>query len=100
MHDHGDFAVNYKYFPQADITAIIGDYESQHAAQDSIWGDDAIDGCLFFPGQCQQPDEYPLPGSWYDKNHFQGSHLKLKDVDALVISEVLRDLYIVTSKAK
>ena len=100
LHDHGDFSLNYKYFPQANITAIIGDYESQHAAQDSIWGDDAIDGCLFFPGKCQQLYEYPLPGSWYDKKHFQGSHFKLKDVDALVISEVLRDLYIVTSKAK
>ena len=100
LHDHGDFGVNYKYFPQADITAIIGDYEYQHVAQDSIYGDDAIDGCLFFPGKSQQPDEYPIPGSWYDKNHFKGSHLKLKDVDTLVMSEVLRDLYIVTSKAK
>ncbi|MEM7595859.1 MAG: DUF4132 domain-containing protein, partial [Cyanobacteria bacterium P01_A01_bin.83] len=99
LHDHGDFSVNYKYFPQADITAIIGDYEYQFVAQDSIYGDDAIDGCLFFPGKTEQPYEYPSPGSWYDKNHFKGSHLKLKNVDALVMSEVLRDLYIVTSKA-
>ena len=99
LHDHGDFCVNYKYFLEADITAITGDYECQHTAQDSIWGNDAIDGCLFFPGKSPQPYEYPLLGSWYDKNYFKGKHLKLKDVDDLVMSEVLRDLYIVTSKA-
>ena len=99
-YDSGNFPVNYKYFPEANITAIVGDYECQHVVQDAIWGDDAIDGCLFFPGQAPKPYDYPLPGSRYNDKYFKGKHLKLKDVDDLVMSEVLRDLYIVTSKAR
>ena len=99
LHDHGDFRVHYKYFPYANITAITGDYESQHVAMDSIWGNDAIDGCLFVTGQEKEPYKYPAPDSWYVKNkYFKGEHIQLKDVDRLVMSEVLRDLYTVTAK--
>jgi len=97
LQDRGDYSVHYKYFAKSDTTAIIGDYENQHVEQNSIFGDDAIDGCLFLAGEHQYVDEYPVPGSWYDKQ-LKAKHLLLNQVDPLVISEVLRDLYIVTAK--
>ncbi|KAF3885660.1 DUF4132 domain-containing protein [Tolypothrix bouteillei] len=98
LHDHGDYRVHYKYFAKANVTAIIGDYENQHVEQSSIWGDDAIDGCCFFTGDFS-PYEYPEPGSWYHRQT-QKEHLLLGEIDPLVMSEVLRDLYTVTAKAK
>lgn len=99
LHDHGDYRVHYKYFSKQNVTAIAGDYEHQHVAQSGIYGDDAIDGCLFLAGEHSHPYEYPAPGSWYDK-HLKAKHLHLGEVDSLVITEVLRDLHIVTAKRK
>ncbi|MGB8699183.1 MAG: DUF4132 domain-containing protein [Thermosynechococcaceae cyanobacterium] len=91
LHDHGDYKVHYKDFDQGKVTAVVGDYECQHVEKSSIWGADAIDGCLFLVGQHREPYEYPAPGSWAEK-HTQGKRLPLRDVHPLVISEVLRDL--------
>jgi hypothetical protein len=100
IDNRGQFFVHYKYFPHANITAITGEYAHQYGYQNNIDGDDEIDGCLFCKGQYEQPAKYPLPESWYNQRYFQGKHLKLKDVDPIVMSEVWRDLYIVTSKGK
>lgn len=96
LHDHGDFQVHYKYFPQGDVTAIIGDYEHQHVQQSTTWGDDAMDGCLFIKGECNRPAEYPKPGSWYARNT-KWQCLKLGEVDPIVISEVIRDMNSIVS---
>jgi predicted DNA-binding WGR domain protein len=99
LHDHGDYCVNYKYFPQGDVTAIIGDYETLHVAQSDIWGDVTMKGCLFIKGECKQPYEYPKTGSWYAQNS-KLTCLKLGEVDRIVISEVLRDMTAIASSAK
>lgn len=98
LHDHGDYKAHYKYFATSNITAITGDYENQHVEQNSIYGNDAIDGCCFFTGE-HEPYDYPAPGSWYHC-HTGKEHVLLNDVEPLILSEVLRDLYIVTAKAK
>jgi hypothetical protein len=101
LHDHGDYRLHYKDFVQGNVTAVVGDYECQHVEKSSIWGADAIDGCLFLVGQHSAPYEYPAPGSWAER-HTQGKRLHLSEVDSLVISEVIRDLtaIITTAQAK
>ncbi len=99
LHDNGDYRVHYKYFAKANITTIVGEYESVVVNESSTYGDDAINGCLFVLGECRTPGEYPTPGSSYSK-YLKAKHLLLAEVEPLVMSEVLRDLYIVTSKAK
>jgi hypothetical protein len=64
--------------------------------QSSIWGDDAITGCLFVQGKCDQPYDYPKPGSWYQQQS-KSICLKLGEIDPIVISEVLRDLTLVST---
>jgi predicted DNA-binding WGR domain protein len=96
LHDHGDYRVHYKYFSRGDVTAIVGDYESQHVQQSSIWGDDAIKGCLFIQGECAQPYDYPKPGSWYAQQS-KLTCLTLDKVDSIVISEVIRDMTMISS---
>jgi hypothetical protein len=96
LHDHGDYRVHYKYFSRGDVTAIVGDYESQHVQQSSIWGDDAIKGCLFIQGECAQPYDYPKPGSWYAQQS-KLTCLNLDKVDPIVISEVIRDMTMISS---
>ncbi|NEQ48487.1 MAG: DUF4132 domain-containing protein [Leptolyngbya sp. SIOISBB] len=100
LHDHGDYRVHYKYFPKADLTAIVGNYENQHTQQSSIYGDDLINACLFVVGHYPEPYQYPKPGSWDDKRMKATRVPRVGEVDALVISEVLRDLTIVASAAK
>ena len=99
LHDHGDYCVNYKYFPQGDVTAIIGDYETLHVAQSGIWGDVTMKGCLFIKGNCGQPYEYPKTGSWFAKQS-QLTCLKLGEVDRIVMSEVMRDMTAIAANAK
>jgi hypothetical protein len=95
LHDHGDYCVHYKYFSQGNVTAIAGEYESQHVQQSSIWGDDAITGCLFVQGECAQPYDYPKPGSWNQKQS-KLTCLKLSEINSIAISEVIRDLTLVS----
>ena len=99
LHDHGDYSVHHKYFEQADVTAVVGDYEHQHAQQSSIYGDDAIDGCLFLAGHHPKIYDYPTPGSWYDQQ-LKAKHQRLGAVSPLVISEVLRDLSAIAATTK
>jgi Domain of unknown function (DUF4132) len=96
LHDHGDYCLHYKYLPKGDVTAIIGDYETLHVEQASIWGDVAMQGCLFLKGAVQQPYEYPKPGSWYAQRSNE-SALQLGEVDPIVISEIIRDMTLITS---
>jgi predicted DNA-binding WGR domain protein len=98
LHDHGDYHVHYKYFPQGDVTAIIGDYEYQHVQQSSSY-DAAMNGCLFLKGESAQPYEYPRTGSWYAQ-HSKIQCLKLGEVDFIVISEVIRDMNSIVSAAR
>lgn len=99
LHDHGDYRVHYKDFDQGKVTAVVGDYECQHVEKSSIWGSDAIDGCLFLVGQHREPYEYPTPGSWAEK-HTEGKRIPLREVHPLVMSEVLRDLTAIATAAQ
>jgi predicted DNA-binding WGR domain protein len=99
LHDHGDYQVHYKYFPQGDVTAIIGDYEYQHVQQSSSYGDAAMNGCLFLKGESAQPYEYPRTGSWYAQ-HSKLQCLKLGEVDSIVISETIRDMNSIVTAAQ
>jgi hypothetical protein len=99
LHDHGDYRVHYKNFDQGNITAIVGEYEHQHVEKSSIYGSDAIKGCLFLVEQHQEPYDYPTPGSWAE-SHMQGKRLRLGEVPEIVISEVLRDLTALTTAAQ
>jgi Domain of unknown function (DUF4132) len=96
LHDHGDYRLHYKDFVQGNITAIVGDYQSQHVNKARILGSDAIDGCLFLVGQHREPYHYPVPGTWAEQ-YAEGKRLRLGEVDPLVISEVLRDLTAITT---
>jgi predicted DNA-binding WGR domain protein len=98
LHDHGDYQVHYKYFPQDDVTAIIGDYEYQHVQQSSSY-DAAMNGCLFLKGESAQPYEYPRTGSWYAQ-YSKIQCLKLGEVDRIVISEVIRDMNSIVTAAQ
>jgi hypothetical protein len=99
LHDHGDYQVHYKYFPQGDMTAIIGDYEYQHVQQSSSYGDAAMNGCLFLKGESAQPYEYPKTGSWYAQ-YSKLQCLKLGEVDSIVISETIRDMNSIITAAQ
>lgn len=99
LDDSGRFEAHCKYFPHADITAITGKYEHQHVEISYSGGHEVIDGCLFVVGQIKRIKEYPAPNSWYaEKHYFKDKYIRLKDVDLVVMSEVLRNLYIVTAK--
>jgi hypothetical protein len=99
LHDHGDYRVHYKDFDQGKITAVVGDYECQHVEKSSIWGSDAIDGCLFLVGQHREPYEYPTSVSWAEK-YTEGKRIPLREVHPLVMSEVLRDLTAIATAAQ
>jgi predicted DNA-binding WGR domain protein len=99
LHDHGDYRVHYKDFDQGKVTAIVGDYECQHVEKSSIWGSDAIDGCLFLVDVIREPSAYPAPGSW-DERQMKAKRLRLGEVHPLVISEVLRDLTAIATAAQ
>jgi Domain of unknown function (DUF4132) len=99
LHDHGDYQVHYKDFDQGKVTAIVGDYECQHVEKSSIWGADAIDGCLFLVDVIREPSAYPAPGSW-DERQMKAKRLRLGEVHPLVISEVLRDLTAIATAAQ
>jgi predicted DNA-binding WGR domain protein len=99
LHDHGDYRVHYKDFDQGKVTAIVGDYECQHVEKSSIWGADAMDGCLFLVDVIREPSAYPAPGSW-DERQLKAKRLRLGEVHPLVVSEVLRDLTAIATAAQ
>jgi Domain of unknown function (DUF4132) len=100
LHDHGDYSVHLKYFQANDITAIVGDYE-QVFVQINIQignGYEKIDGCCFMKGYPKNTWDYPVGSTW-TREKYEDQILPLGQVDPLVISEVLKDLYTVSSKA-
>jgi hypothetical protein len=99
LHDHGDYSVHLKYFPANNTTAIVGDYE-QVFVQINVQignGYEKIDGCCFMKGYPKNIWCYPIGNTWAQKE-YKDVILSLGQVDALVISEVLKDLYTVSSK--
>jgi Domain of unknown function (DUF4132) len=99
LHDHGDYSVHYKYFPPADVTAIVGDYEVMHVEQAYISGDAKMTGCVFLGGECTIPYDYPGASNAY-RSKPDEEILKLGTVDRVVISEVLRDLSAIANAAQ
>jgi hypothetical protein len=99
LHDHGDYSVHYKYFPRADVTAIVGDYEVMHVEQAYISGDAKMTGCVFLGGECATPYDYPDPSNAYGSKN-DAEILKLGTVDRVVLSEVLRDLSAIANAAQ
>jgi predicted DNA-binding WGR domain protein len=98
LHDHGDYSLHFKYFPAADITAVVGDYEAVFVDLGTYVGEvDKIDGCCFLPGLQNRLDDYPI-GSY--QKELEAQCMPLGNVDAIVISEVLKDLNTVAAKAK
>jgi hypothetical protein len=91
--------VHYKYFPRADVTAIVGDYEVMHVEQAYISGDAKMTGCVFLGGECTAPYDYPGASNAYRSKPDQ-EILKLGTVDRVVISEVLRDLSAIANAAQ
>ncbi|MBC7880415.1 MAG: DUF4132 domain-containing protein, partial [Anaerolineae bacterium] len=99
LHDHGDYSIHLKYFPAADITAIVGEYEEVFVQTNLQIGNgfEKIDGCCFVKGLPKSTWSYPVGGAW-GRKEYEDMILILGQVDALVISEVLKDLYTVRSK--
>jgi hypothetical protein len=97
---HGDYRVHLKYFPANNITAIIGDYEQVFVKVNVQIGNgyEKIDGCCFVKGYPKNTWSYPVGSAWA-RQEYENQILPLGQVDALVISEVLKDLYTVSSKA-
>jgi Domain of unknown function (DUF4132) len=100
---YSDYCVHLKYFPANNITAIVGEYERVYV-QINLQisnGDDKkrekIDGCCFVKGYPKNTSNYPI-ASHGARKEYEGTILPLGQVDALVISEVLKDLYTVSSK--
>jgi predicted DNA-binding WGR domain protein len=97
LHDHGDYSLHFKYFPAADITAVVGDYEAVFVDLGTYVGEvDRIDGCCFLPGLQNHLDDYPI-GSY--RRELKDRCMPLGKVDSIVISEVLKDLTTVAAKA-
>ena len=92
--DQGEISVQYKYFEKANVTAVVGEYENVFIGGGTS-GNEVIDACCFLPGD-YVPMEYPRD---YTHVNFRSvpHRLLLDDVDAMVMSEVLRDLAIATA---
>jgi uncharacterized protein YjbI with pentapeptide repeats len=86
--DQGEIQVHCKYFPKADVTAVVGEYENVFHGGD-IGGTEAIDGCCFVSGQ-YLPEDYPRDRQWV--NAREPARLPLGEIDPLLMSEVLREL--------
>jgi predicted DNA-binding WGR domain protein len=99
LHDHGDYSVHLKYFPSENVTAIVGDYEEVFVQTNLQIGNglEKIDGCCFVKGYPKNTWSYPVGSTW-GRQEYEDAILSLGQVDALVISEVLKDLYTVSSK--
>jgi Domain of unknown function (DUF4132) len=88
MGDRGEYYFHHKYFKQAGITAMIGKYDNMYSGQDPA-EKAAMTGCLFIQGQSPDLLEYPL----YAANlSLREQILQLREVDRMIISEVLRDM--------
>lgn len=86
--DQGEIQVHCKYFPKADVTAVVGEYENVFHGGD-IGGTEAIDGCCFVSGS-YIPEDYPQDRQW--ANSREPARLPLGEIDPLLMSEVLREL--------
>jgi hypothetical protein len=85
--DAGVFYEHSKPFYGANITAIV-QYQGVPIGYMDGWDDQSIECCFFLDG-IYTPEMYP--------NHNKA--IKLGDVDAVVISEVLQDLTTIAAKA-
>jgi hypothetical protein len=98
LHDHGDYSLHFKYFPAADITAVVGDYEAVFVDLGTYVAEvDKIDGCCFLQGLQNYLDEYPVSSYLQE---LKDRCIPLGEVDSIVISEVLKDLTTISTKAK
>lgn len=86
--DGGVFYQHAKYFPAANITAIV-QYSGVPMQMVNDWEDQTLEACAFYQGH-QRASDYLL--------HKEG--LLLGQVNPLVVSEVLRDLLMIAGKAK
>lgn len=95
LHDHGDYSMHCKYFPAAQVTAVIGEYEQVFVTLSIDIGDglEAIDGCCFVSGKWHGWD---YPGSRSSTKEVK--LIKLQEVNSIVLSEVLADLHLLMTK--
>jgi Domain of unknown function (DUF4132) len=95
LHDHGNYSTHCKYFPSAQVTAVIGEYEQVFVTLSVDIGDglEAIDGCCFVSGKWHGWD---YPGSRGSTKEVK--LIKLQDVNSIVLSEVLADLHLLMTK--
>ncbi len=98
LHDHGDYSLHFKYFPAANLTAVVGDYDEVFVDLSVIIGSglDTIDGCCFLRGMHNALYDYPAH-TWMPE---YTQRIPLGEVDPVIISEVLSDLLTVTAKAQ
>ena len=94
--DQGEIQVHCKYYPNVDVTAVVGEYENVFHGGD-ISGTEAIDGCCFVSGQ-YIPEDYPRDRQWV--NAREPARLPLGEIDPLLISEVLRELTVIATAAQ
>jgi hypothetical protein len=96
LQDHGIYNIHYKYFPIIDVTAVVGDYEEVLVQTSRLNSNsvETIDGCCFVKGVLQNTWSYPI----FPYKGGKDTILILGQVDPIVISEVLKDLYTVSSK--
>jgi predicted DNA-binding WGR domain protein len=101
LHDHGDYSLHFKYFPSANITAIVGEYEAVFVDLSVDIGieTDSIDQCCFLRGLHNHLSDYPAATRrWMTDLNEQ--RVPLDQVNPVILSEVLKDLTAVTSKAQ
>ncbi|MGB8700003.1 MAG: DUF4132 domain-containing protein, partial [Thermosynechococcaceae cyanobacterium] len=94
--DQGEIQVHCKYFPKADLMAIVGEYENVFHGGD-IYGSEAIDGCCFVSGH-YIPEDYPQDRQWV--NFKEPPRKPLGTIDPLLMSEVLRELTAIATMAQ
>jgi len=99
LHDHGDYSLHFKYFPAANITAVVGEYEEVFVDLSFTIGSgkESIDRCCFLRGLHNNLYDYPGQ-SWMQEVNAQ--RIPLGQVDSVIISEVLKDLSAIAAKAE
>lgn len=99
LHDHGDYSLHFKYFPSADITAVVGEYEEVFVDLSVVIGSglEDIDRCCFLRGSHNHLYDYPRQ-SW--RQDINAQLMPLGEVDPVITSEVLKDLITVVAKAQ
>lgn len=100
LHDHGDYTAHCKYFPGANLTAFVGEWDEVFVdlSVQIGSGKEKLDSCCFLVGR--HLDLYDYPTNSWQRQHKAYEILPLAQVDPIALSEVLKDLYTIAAKGE